>query len=244
MSITSNLLCKVRWRTGQPVENRMIALETITKLTTTVVFIAQPAGILPRFMDINPQSLVSLVEMPDIQTNSDGIVLSSMRNQMVAMMNPPRLEFQDLSQEEPVRPDFAGRVARIMEQLGESNDFAITAAGITFETGADSDNTELPSQEMRNFVNDDLFAGTRYQTIGASLRFWYSHGTREYDLRLEPDGNQREGQGYFFRLHVHLASFPEGVVREEWLSENLRKEYNDFKTVLALIKSRAKEKSQ
>ncbi len=223
----------------------MIALETTTKLTSSVVFIVQPTDSTRPTMEIEPQTLSSYVEIPNIKSNQDGLTLSSMRNQMVATMNLPRLEFQDLSHEEPARPDFPFRVSGIMDQLRASNDFAVEAAGITFEARADADSgdAELPSQDMRCFLKEDLLVGTRYKTAGASLRFWYSHDVRLFDLRIEPVGNHYEGQGYFCRLHVHIASFPESGVTEEWLTENLRKEYNDFKTVLAHINRQAKEKT-
>ncbi len=217
----------------------MIATDTIVNTSTTVVYVGSPAEPVPESIDIDPQMLTQFIELPEIQPNPDGLVLSSMRNQLVATINPLRLQFQDRSQEEPARPDFTSRVIGIMDQMRNSIGLTPTAVGIIFEIRAGSDSTELPSQELKSLVKDDLFAGTRYETIGASLRVWYTHGGRRYDLRVEPVGNQFDGQGYYGRLHVHIELDEQNDGSEEWLSQALRKEYNDLKRVLSRINEQA-----
>lgn len=211
----------------------MIAIETITNLTTAVVCVGNPSS--PTAVDINLDALTQIIEMPDVQQNPDGFVLSSMRNQLVVNINPARLQFQDRSQEEPARPDFPARVLQTVDFFRNSIGFSLTAVGIVFEVRANSGDARLPSEELQTIVTHDLFSGTRYKTIGASLRTWYAHDVRQYDLRVEPVGNQFEGQGYFGRLHVHIPLRGNDEAQVDWLSQALRKEYNDFKTVLTRI---------
>ena len=215
----------------------MIALDTITNLTTAVVCVGRTSGTRPGELNIDP--LTQIIEMPDIQQNPDGIVLSSMRNQLVATISPTRLQFQDRSQEQPARPDFPNRIVRVVDVFRKSVDLTLTAVGIVFEVHAGSDNATLPSQELQSFVKDDVFVGTRYDLMGASMRVWYTHGGRQYDLRVEPIGNQYEGREYFVRLHTHIPLSPPSNMSEEWLSEALRKEHNDLRSVLTRINRQA-----
>lgn len=243
-SYLSGRLSRLEWLDLEPYDQNMIALDTIANLTTTVVYVAPPPSSPQDDTNIDQQAVNRWIELPVVQNKPQGVEFSSMRNQFVATINPTRLEFVDRSQEEPTRPDFPNRVTGIGDYIRNSWNLTFAAVGITYEIAAGSNSDNLPSQELLTFLNDDLFEGTRYDTIGASLRVWFESGGRSRDLRVEPAGNQFEGQTYYGRLHVHIPLAPETKVNEEWLSQTLRSEYNDFKRVLERINRLTKATGQ
>ena len=243
-SYLSDRLSRLDWLGLEPDDQNMIALDTIANLATTVVFVSRPLVPPPGAINIDQQALNQWIELPDIQQKPQGVELSSMRNQLVATINPARLEFVDRSQEEPTRPDFPNRVTGIADYIRNSINLTFAAVGITFEVAAGSNSVNLPSQELQTFLKDDLFEGTRYDTIGASLRVWYASGGRQYDLRVEPMENRYEAQSYYGRLHVHIPLATQTDVTEEWLTQAIRREYNDLKRVLERINQSTKATGQ
>ena len=243
-SYLSGRISRLEWLDLEPYDQNMIALDTIANLTTTVVYVARPQGPPPGAINIDQQALSQWIELPDIQQRPQGVELSSMRNQLVATINPTRLEFVDRSQDEPTRSDFPGRVTGIGNYIRDSINFILSAVGITFEVTARPNTANLPSQELQALLNDGFLDGTRYDAIGASLRVWYASDDRQYDLRVEPAPNQYEGKGYYGRLHVHIPLAPQTEVNEEWLSQALRKEFNDLKRVLERISKSTRENGQ
>ena len=170
-----------------------------------------------------------------MRESSEGVVLSSMRNQFTITIKPNRLELDDGSDEVPVRTDFPDRAARIAEYIGKQSNQSYTAVGFNFDIEAESEDEELPSKVLLSrLVKEDALGDTGYDIIGASARFWYVVRDRRCDLRIEPRENRYEGRNYFAHLNVHIDMGNE-VPSTEWLSQALEQEYRDFIRVLTEI---------
>ena len=217
----------------------MIAIETISKLKTSVVFVAgqlEPGpGVLGLLVGADPVGLGNIIDAPEPRQSPQGLILASIRNQLIVRVSANRLQFEDHSSEEPARSDFANRAVRATEYIGRLSNLTYTAVGITYEIESSPGNEELPSRAMLNrFIRDDVFIGTKYSAIGATTRLWYTGPDRLYDLRIEPRGNQLDGSNYYALLHAHIEL--EGdVPSEQWLSGSMQEEYNGFKKVLTEI---------
>ncbi|MCY4474424.1 MAG: hypothetical protein OXC83_03190 [Chloroflexi bacterium] len=217
----------------------MIAIDSIIKLNTSVVFVTRNAevglGVPGLLLGANPLGLNQIIEDPDAQQSADGLVLSSMRNQFVATISANRLQFDDRSEERPARQDFPDRVTRAAEFIGRSSNQAYSAVVIIFEIEASPAINVLPSETMLNlFVKPDVLAGTRYNAMGAAARLWYSADDRTYEFRLEPRGNQYNGRDYFAHLNIGVM-LPGTVPSPAWLSRVLYEEYEEFKSFLSEI---------
>lgn len=217
----------------------MIAIDSIIKLNTSVVFVSSSAelglGSPGLLLGANPSGLNEIIEDPVPQQSADGIVLSSMRNQIVVTIGSNRLQFDDRSGEQPAREDFPARVARAAEFIGGSSNQTYSAVGFIFEIEAKPAIDALPSQAMlRYFVKPEVLANTEYEAIGASARLWYSAQGRTYEFRLEPRGNQYNSQDYFAHLNVGITLLGP-VPSPTWLSQGLYQEYEDFKRLLSSL---------
>ena len=217
----------------------MIAIDSIIKLNTSVVFVTRNAevglGVPGLLLGANPSGLNEIIGDPDVQQSADGLVLSSMGSQFVATISANRLQLDDRSDERPARQDFPGRVTRAAEFIGRSSNQAYSAVGIIFEIEANPATNALPSQAMLDlFVKPGMLAGTKYNLIGATARLWYSADDRTYEFRLEPRGNQFGGRDYFAHLNIGVM-LPGTVPSPAWLSRVLYEEYEEFKSFLSEI---------
>ena len=222
----------------------MIEIDSITKLNTSIAFSAGNAefglGVPGLLAGANPSGLDKIIEDPDAQQTPDGLVLSSMRNQLVVTISTNRLHFEDRSEYLPSRQDFAARVTGAADFIGRSSGQAYSAVGITFEIEAKPDTNVMPSQNMRDiFIKPDLLAGTKYNLIGASARLWYSADDRTYEFRLEPRGNQLSAGNYFAHWYVGVL-LPGTAPSQAWMSRILDEEYEAFKTLLSEIPRRTR----
>lgn len=217
----------------------MIAIDSIIKLNTSVVFVASETefglGVPGLLLGANPLGLNEIIEAPDAQQSADGLVLSSMRNQLVVTIDVNRLRFDDRSGEQPARGDFPDRVSRAAEFISNSSNQTYSAVGFIFEIEANPAIDALPSQAMlKHFVKPEVLANTKYEAIGASARLWYSAQGRTYEFRLEPRGNQYNSQDYFAHLNVGITLLGP-VPSPTWLSQGLYQEYEDFKRFLSAL---------
>ena len=216
----------------------MLEAGSITKLTTSVVFVTgvedalEGPGLL---LGTEMVGLSQIIEAPEPRQSLDGIVLSSMRNQLTVTISPNRLVFGDASADEPARADFPARVAEAAEYIRRRSDQSYSIVGLNFAIGFEPADEELPSKTMLSWlVKAGALAGTGYNAIGASARLWYVARGRIHDLRIEPRGDQFDGREYFAHLSVNMALEVEGD-SGEWLSHALNEEYNDFRRVLTEV---------
>ena len=217
----------------------MIAIDSIIKIGTSVVFVTGETqlglGVPGLLLGANPLGLNEIIEDPEVQQSAEGLVLSSMRNQLVATIDMNRLQFDDRSGEQPARQDFPDRVSRAAEFICRSSNQAYSAVGIIFEIEARPAVNVLPSNAMLNrFVKPDVLANTKYEAIGASARLWYSADDRTYEFRLEPRGNQYNGRDYFGHLNVGMR-LSGTAPSSDMMSRILYEEYENFKRLLAEI---------
>lgn len=222
----------------------MIAPDSITKLTTAVVYVARDpildaGGLL---LGANLVALSRIIESPEPLPTPTGGLLMSMRNQLTVSIESNRLQFVDGSGEMPARADFPDRVHRAAEYIGRQSDQTYSAVGFNFDIEAAAAADELPSKVILDrLARREAFKGTRYDVTGAATRFWYGIRDRRYDLRVEPRGNQYESEIYLARLNVHIELGRE-MTLEEWLSQTLREEYADFiETLTRILKSREEQ---
>ena len=220
----------------------MIALDSIVKLDTSVIYIA--GGVNPsqgmQGLSLGVDSgLVEILGAPEVRNSPDGLILSSMLSQCIVTTNPNRLVFRDASGDKPSRPDFPGRVAQATGYISVTSKTPYTGFGINFGIEADSVDGELPSKAIfRRIMKEDTLRGTKYDVMGSAIGLWYSAHGRVYDLRIEPrieyGGNQYEGRKYFARLNVQMALESE-IPSAEWIAQTLNDEYDDFIRVLTEI---------
>ena len=211
----------------------------LTKLGTSVVFAAHAArppvapglpGLLVGIAD--GIGLAQFIDAPEVQQSPDGVVFSSMRNQLKLTVSPEKMIFEDGSDESPAREDFPHRVAGAAKHVSETSGLPLAAVGLTFEVEAKPADGSLPSNAILHGL---IEKGTvsRYGAVGAAVRLWYIAGGRTHSLRLEPRGNQLDGFPYFGQIHVQveLAEAPSG----SWLSQNMLEAFDDFKRTLTDI---------
>ena len=222
---------------GEP----LITPNSVKKLKTVVVYVARaPTGRLVGqeiglLLGADPTGLTKFIDAPELRESSEGLILSSMRNQCTITIRPNRLDFDDGSDEIPVRTDFPDRAARIAEYIGKQSNQSYAAVGLNFDIEVESEDEELPSKVLLSrLVKEDALGDTGYDIIGASARFWYVVRDRRCDLRIEPRENRYEGRNYFAHLNVHIDMGNE-VPSKEWLSQALEQEYLDFIRVLTKI---------
>ena len=214
----------------------MIAIDSITKINTAVVYAVSQSelgpGVLGLLAGADPIGLSQIIDVPEPRQSSDGIVLSSMRNQLIVTIAASKLQFDDRSSEEPVRHDFASRVVSAAEYIGSLSTMTYTAVGLNFDIESKSASEELPSQAvLARLFKDDVFTGTEFNAMGAAARLWYTASNRMYDLRIEPRGNQFDGNNYFAHLNAHIVLEGE-MLSAQRLSRALDEEYDGFKRVL------------
>ena len=192
-------------------------------------------GVLGLLLGADQIGLSQIIDAPEQRQSSDGISLSSMRNQLTVTIAANRLQFDDRSSKEPVRKDFASRVVSAAEHIGGLSSMTYTAVGFNFDIESKSASVELPSHTMLDrLIRDDVFTGTKYKAIGASTRLWYTAPNRTYDLRIEPRGNQYDGNDYYAHLNAHIV-LKDNMPSTQWLSGALQEEYDSFKRVLMEI---------
>ena len=217
----------------------MIATDSITKLNTSVVYVAgdmEPGLMGPGLLlGAELTGLSQIIDAPEPRPSPEGVILSSMRNQLTVTINSNRLVFGDASGEEPAREDFPGRVAQAAEYIGRQSSQIYTTIGLNFEIESESDDKELPSHVMLDrLVREDTLNDTEYDLVGASARLWYVAHDRLHDLRIEPRGNQYDGLMYFAGLSVRIM-LEDKWPSAEWLSQALNEEYGDFERVLTKV---------
>lgn len=220
----------------------MIEPTSVKKLKTVVVYVAAPPtemfvghemGLLLGAIDLT--GLSQFIDAPEVRQSSDGVILSSMRNQLTVTVRQNRLDFDDGSAEVPVRTDFSDRAAQIAAYIGKQSNLSYSAVGLNFDIEVESEDEELPSKMLlSHLVKEDALGDTGYDIIGASARFWYVVRDRRCELRIEPRENRYEGRNYFAHLNVHIDIGNE-VPSAEWLSQALDQEYQDFIRVLTEI---------
>ena len=217
----------------------MISPDSITKLRTSVVYVTSISGLgadIGLLLGADPIGLQQFIDAPQPGPSaSGGIVITSMRNQLIVNINQNVLEFDDGSDEIPSRPDFAERVAGAADYIARQSNQSYTAIGLNFQIEAASADGELPSEAvLRHLVRIDRLTGSGLDAIGASARFWYTSDIKRYDLRIEPRGNQYESRNYFAALNVHM-SLEGKTPSHDWLSDALVAEYKEFVNTLIQI---------
>lgn len=226
---------------GEP----LITPNSVKKLKTVVVYVARvPTGRfvgheLGLLLGVDLTSLRQFIDAPEFRESPEGPILSSMRNQFTITIRPNRLDFDDGSDEVPVRTDFPNRAAQIAEYIGKQSNQSYAAVGLNFEIEVEAEDEELPSKVLLSrLVKEDALGDTGYDIIGASAKFWYVVRDRRCELRIEPRENRYEGRNYFAHLNVHI-NMEDEVPSTEWLSQVLEQEYRDFIRVLTeLLKPR------
>ncbi len=219
----------------------MISIDSVKKLNTSIIYLArardEPSdpfgqGLL---LGADPIGLNPIIDAPEPRQSADGLVLSSMRSQLIVTIGPNRIQFGDASGEEPAREDFPDRVTQAAEYIRSLSGQVYTAVGLNFDVEWEPDHEDLPSKAMLDrFVKEGTLKDTGYDAIGASARLWYVARDRIYDLRIEPMGNQYDGRNYFAHLNVHIGLEGE-TPSAEWLSRALKEEYGDFMRVLTEV---------
>ena len=186
----------------------------------------------------DPIGLSQVIDAPEPRQAPEGLVLSSMRNQLTVTITPDTLVFGDGSGNEPARKDFPRRVSLAAEFIRSMSKMTYAAIGLNFDIEAEPVMEELPSKSiLRRLVKEDTLEGTDYGAIGASVRLWYAARDRRYDLRIEPRGNQYDSLKYYAHLNVHIL-IQGAAPSEEWTSEALNEEYEYFKKVLEEVLNR------
>ena len=224
---------------GEP----LIEPNSVKKLKTVVVYVAgdptgttfagHEMGLLLGAIDLT--GLSQFIDAPEVRQSDDGLILSSMRNQITVTIKSNRLDFDDGSAEVPVRTDFSDRAAQIAAYIGKQSNLSYAAVGLVFNIEVESEDEELPSKVLlSHLVKEDALGNTGCDIIGASARFWYVVRDRRCDLRIEPRENRYEGRNYFAHLNVQIDIGNE-VPSAEWLSQALDQEYHDFIRVLTEI---------
>lgn len=217
----------------------MIAIDSITKLNTIVVYSARSRepglpgqGLL---LGADATGLSQVIDAPEVGPSPEGIALASMRNQLILSVGSNKLQFADHSGHVPARDDFPIRVAHAAEYIGTASNHVYTAIGLNFEVEAKSAGEELPSQALlQRFVKEEALKGTGYDAVGASARLWYAAHDRIHDLRIEPRGNLYDARTYYAGLSTQIVL--EGVLPSpEWLSHLLKEVYDDFIEVLTTV---------
>lgn len=222
---------------GGAADGQPLISSDFTKLGTSVVYAADMTrapgpgpGLLVGIAD--GIALGQFIDAPEVQQSAEGVVFSSMRNQLKLTVSPEKLTFEDGSEGTPVRNDFPHRVAGAAKHISETSGLPFAAIGLTFEVEARSAGDSLPSNAiLQGLIKKGIVS--RYGAIGAAVRLWYIAGGLMHSLRLEPRGNQLEGSPYFGHVHVHveLVETPSG----SWLSGALEEAYGDFTRVLTNI---------
>ena len=213
----------------------MIATDSITKLSTTVVYVTSQGPVLGEpglLLGADLANLRQFIEAPEARQLPDGLAVASMRNQFIVTIRANRLEFEDHSGDEPVREDFPNRVASVAEYIGHRSSQTYAAIGLNFDIESKPANDELPSRAvLRRLIKEDVLTGTGYSPLGASTRLWYTARNGRYELRIEPRGNQFDSRDYFAHLNAHVVLESE-LPSAQWLSQALYEEYSEFKKVL------------
>ena len=221
----------------------MTVTSSIQKLTTSVGYLASDVesvlgmpgpGLL---LGADPMGLGQFIDALEPIQSSDGLVLSSMQNQLTVTISPNTIMFSDGSSEEPTRKDFPWRVAQSAEHVRSQGNLVYTHIGLRFETKMSPDSEEgLPSRAlMDRLLRDDVLKGTGYDTIGASATLWYTATNRIYELLIGPVGNRYDGSEYFAQLNVRIAMADNVSATTDWLTQTLAEEYNELERVLSAI---------
>ena len=217
----------------------MITTDSITKLNTSVVYVARgPSD--PTFMlGVDPSILNDIVDAPDILPSANGAVLSSMRSQLTVAIdfNNNRLEFSDRSTQIPNRADFPARVAMATQYISKQINQSYAVIGFNYEIEWHSEGIERSSSTiLEKVVKHDVLKQPLHNVLGASARLWYVLHDKNCDLRIEPRGNQFDAPTFYANLNVY-TNLDSEVPSEEWLSQALKQEYQDFLRVLSDILS-------
>ena len=184
---------------------------------------------------VDPIGMRQFIDAPELQDSDEGLMLSSMRNQLVVAIYPDRAIFRDASGEVPTRDDFPARIASLAEYIAGISDLDYESVEIDFVIEASSNGEELPSAAILDrFVRSDVLRDTDKEAIGATVRLWYVASDRRYEIRIEPRGNEYDGNDYFAHIEVHIFLGGE-TPSEEWLTRTLRDEYSHFITTLSEI---------
>ena len=179
--------------------------------------------------------LSQIIGAPEVQQSPEGLVLASMRNQLIVTINASNLVFADASGEKPTRGDFPNRVAEVAAYVGSQSSQFYAAVGLSFGIESNPADNVLPSRAiLSRLVKEEALKEKGYGVIGASTRFWYIAHDRRYDLRIEPRGSLHDSSNYFAQMDVHIALKGE-MPSAEWLSQALNDEYDDFKGVLTEV---------
>ncbi len=217
----------------------MIAADSITKISTTVVYSTGDVeeelvgpGLL---LGADLLGLSQFIDAPEVRQSTEGLVLSSMRNQLTVIVSPSSLAFVDGSDEEPVREDFPSRVAEVAEYIGSRSGQTYSTVSFDFEIESNEEEKESPLSQiiLNRLVKEDALNEIGYDAIGASARLWYAARDRVHELRIEPGETQYDSLYYYAGLGVHIEL--ETVPPAKWLLRALHEEYDDFKRVLAKV---------
>lgn len=217
----------------------MIATDTIRKLNTSVVYVANQMDLSPGtpglLLGADLNGLGQMIDAMESAPSQEGLVISSMRNQFTVTITPVTLQFDDRSGEEPARGDFCDRLVSVADFIGSLSNLTYAAVGLNYDIEWPPTDNALPSSViLRRLIRADVDTGEDSDIIGASARLWYSVGDIRYDLRIEPRGNQHDSHGYFGHLNAHRPLNGE-VPSLEWLSTTLHKEYSGFKRSLVRL---------
>ena len=215
----------------------MIKADSVNKLNTSVIYIVHGPSDPALLYGIDPSVLVDVVDAPDVRLLPSGAALTSMRSQLTVDLDfgTNRLEFSDRSAEIPNRADFPVRVALATEYIGKQISQNYDAIVLNFEIEWDADDNVRPSVAMLGrIVKRDALKSSGYDVAGASAQLWYLAHDKTCDLRIEPRGNQFDARTFYANLNIHMnlgTDFPSA----DWLSQALKREYEDFTRVLANI---------
>ena len=220
----------------------MVKPNSIKKKKTVVVFVTgDPTGNeIGLLGGADPARLSQLIDPSEVRNLSDGLLLASMRNQFTLTIKPDKLEFEDGSDEMPVRTDFPPRAVSIGKFIAQVSRQSYVAVGLHYHIEMESEGTELPSAVLLSrIVKEDVLGDTSYNLVGASGRFWYILRDTLCELRVEPLGNQINNRGYFAYLHVHIQTGNNDTITPEWIAAALNQGYQDLLRILAeLLKPR------
>jgi len=199
--------------------------DSVAKIGTSIIYVTRAPSLM---LTLGAGGMSQIVEGPEVRTEGDAIVVSSMPNQFQAVITPNSVRFLDKSDKLPARTDFAARLVKLAEFIASENKLSYSAVGINFDIWYRREADERPSALiLSRFVSQQAFAATGYDLIGAAVRLWYmARGMRHY-IYFEPRGNQHDAPSYDSHLNVHL-DLRDSLPTAKSMADAIHNEYEDF----------------
>ena len=205
----------------------MFAIDTVEKTDTSVVVLLAPKTQVPP-PEFDPAELLQFVTLHEIRPGlTGGLIITSVRNQIVISLDPSKIQFQDLSSSVPASDDFVERTSRIVNYLLDRLSADLKAIGLNFTVAVDSSVPDLQAKALLPLVNDKILRDSDAEGLGASTRLWFKSKGVRYELRIEPLGNDLNAAKFFAYVNSHFDAEPLAL-SEDWLARSLREQFDEF----------------